>query len=121
MPTGLGFTSLDEMTLMVLIAERAEDVSVIGRSRSRQRQDSDFIAATGYAAQPLAEPYVYAHEDIVGMFVGHSRCLYLQSEYCRPTTQTYELPPLREESRYRRRGVGSDANANCRPRLLQRR
>ena len=77
-PTGLQFTSLDELTLMVLIAERAEDIRHWAEQVAPET-DSDFIAATGYAAQPLAQPYVDSHDDIVGMFVGLSRCLYLQS------------------------------------------
>ncbi|MCY4018164.1 MAG: SH3 domain-containing protein [Chloroflexi bacterium] len=95
MPTGLGFTSLDEMTLMVLIAERAEDVRHWAEQVATET-DSDFIAATGYAAQPLAEPYVYAHEDIVGMFIG-VRDAYTYNQILQANYADYELPPRRED------------------------
>ena len=67
--TGLDLRSLDEMALMLLIAERAEDV----RQWAEQvapATDAELVAAIGYAAQPLAEPYVRQTDGIAGMLVG---------------------------------------------------
>ncbi|MCY4071185.1 MAG: SH3 domain-containing protein [Chloroflexi bacterium] len=94
-PTGLAFTSLDEMTLMVLIAERAEDIRHWAEQVAPETS-SDFIAATGYAAQPLALPYVYAHEDIVGMLVG-VRDAYTYNQKLQANYADFELPPRRED------------------------
>ncbi len=94
-PTGLQFTSLDELTLMVLIAERAEDIRHWAEQVAPET-DSDFIAATGYAAQPLAQPYVDSHDDIVGMFVGF-RDAYTYNQILQANYAGYELPPRRED------------------------
>ena len=67
--TGLDLTSLDEMALMLLIAERAEDI----RQWAEQvapATDTELVAAIGYAAQPLAEPYVRQTDGIAGLLVG---------------------------------------------------
>ena len=67
--TGLDLTSLDEMALMLLIAERADDI----RNWAEQvapATDVELVAATGYAAQPLAEPYVSQSDGIAGLLVG---------------------------------------------------
>ena len=95
-PTGLEFTSLDEMTLLVLIAERAEDVRYWAEQVATET-DIEFIAATGYSAQPLAQPYIDAHEDIVGMFVG-VRDAYTYNQILQLNYADYELPPPREDS-----------------------
>ena len=68
-PTSLNLTSLDEMALMLLIAERAEDI----RNWAEQvapATDTELVAAAGYAAQPLAEPYVSQSAGIAGLLVG---------------------------------------------------
>jgi len=68
-PTQLDLTSLDEMALMLLIAERAEDI----RNWAEQvapATSTVLVAATGYAAQPLAEPYVHSAAGIAGLLVG---------------------------------------------------
>ena len=68
--TNLHVSSLDEMALMVLIAESSEDI----RTWSEQITPSTstrLVAATGYAAQPLAEPYVNQTEGIIGLVVGY--------------------------------------------------
>ena len=67
--TGLDLTSLDEMALMLLIAERADDI----RHWAEQVAPTTNVklaAATGYAAQPLAEPYIRQTDGIVGLLVG---------------------------------------------------
>ena len=67
--TGLDLRSLDEMALMLLIAERAEDI----RHWAEQvapATDAELVAAIGYAAQPLAEPYVRQTDGIAGLLVG---------------------------------------------------
>ena len=94
--TGLEFTSIDEMTLMVLIAERAEDVRHWVEQVATET-DTEFIAATGYSAKLLAQPYVDAHEDIVGMFVG-IRDAYTYNQILQLNYADYELPPPREDS-----------------------
>ena len=68
-PTYLELTSLDEMALMLLIAERADDI----RHWAEQVAPTttvDLVAATGYAAQPLAEPYALQSAGINGLLVG---------------------------------------------------
>ena len=67
--TELEFSSLDDMTLMVLIAERAEDIRNWAEQVATETE-TYFIAVSGYAAQPLAQPYVDESSEIVGMIVG---------------------------------------------------
>ena len=69
LPTFLNLRSLDEMALMLLMAERADDV----RQWAEQvapTTDADLVAAIGYAAQPLAEPYLRQADGIRGWLVG---------------------------------------------------
>ncbi|MDE2857002.1 MAG: SH3 domain-containing protein [Chloroflexota bacterium] len=94
-PTGLAITSLDRMKLIVLIAERAEDIRHWAEQVAPET-NSDFIVAAGYAAQPLAQPYVEAHEDIVGMFVG-LRDAYTYQQKLRAQYAGYEIQRQREE------------------------
>ena len=93
--TNLTLNSLNELALMLLIAESSEDI----RSWSEQITPSTttrLVAATGYAAQPLAEPYVNQTEGILGLMVGY-RDAYtygemLQGLYATPTpvpTETF--------------------------------
>ena len=68
-PTYLELTSLDEMALMLLIAERADDI----RHWAEQVAPTttvDLVAATGYAAQPLTEPYALQSAGVNGLLVG---------------------------------------------------
>jgi len=68
--TNLNISSLDEMALMLLIAEGSDDI----RNWAEQISPSTttrLVAATGYAAQPLAEPYVDQTEGIIGLVVGY--------------------------------------------------
>lgn len=94
--TGLELESFDELTLIMLIAERAEDIRHWAEQVATET-DTDFIAATGYAAQLLAKPYVDAHEDIVGMFVG-IRDAYTYNQKLQAIYAGFELPPRREDS-----------------------
>ncbi len=67
--TGLGLTSLNDLTLMVVIAERADAI----RNWAEQvapETETKLIAATGYAAQPLSQPYVDGSDEIIGLIVG---------------------------------------------------
>lgn len=85
-PTNLNLTSLDEMALMLLIAERAEDI----RNWAEQvapAVDTKLVAAAGYAAQPLAEPYVSHSAGIAGLLIG-IRDAYTYGEMLRD-----QLPP----------------------------
>jgi hypothetical protein len=68
--TNLKLASLDDVALMLLIAERSEDIrnwaeQIVPVTHTR------LIAATGYAAQPLAEPYVNHSDGITGLIVGY--------------------------------------------------
>jgi hypothetical protein len=55
-PTGLTITSLDQFQLMVVVAERAEDVRAWAEQVA-STTTTRMIAATGYAAGPLSVPY----------------------------------------------------------------
>lgn len=102
--TNLTISSLDEMALMLLIAEGSDDI----RNWAEQISPSTstrLVAATGYAAQPLAEPYVNQTDGIVGLMVGY-RDAYtygemLQGLFATPTpaptetfTATYTETPI---------------------------
>ena len=95
-PTGLALPSLDSMKLIVLLAERAENLRHWAEQVATET-DSAFIAAVGYAAQPLAQPYVHAHDDIVGMFVGlrdaYTYMQKLQANYANFDLQPRRVPP----------------------------
>ena len=93
-PTGLQLTSLDRMKLILLIAERAEDIRHWAEQVAPET-DSDFIAAAGYAAQPLAQPYVDARADIVGMFLG-LRDAYTYNQILQAQYAGYDLRSQRE-------------------------
>lgn len=94
-PTGLALTSLDRMKLIALIAERAEDIRHWAEQVATETT-SEFIVATGYAAQPLAQPYVDAHEDIAGMFVG-LRDAYTYLQMLRAQYDGHEIQRQRED------------------------
>ena len=67
--TGLGLASLDNLTLIVVIAERAEAIRNWAEQIATETE-TGLVAATGYAAQPLSQPYVDESDDIVGLIVG---------------------------------------------------
>ena len=91
--TNLNLTSLDDMALMVLIAERSDDI----RSWAEQIAPSTstrLVGATGYSAQPLAEPYVDQTDGILGLIVGYRDAFtygeMLQAVYATPTLASTE-------------------------------
>jgi uncharacterized protein YraI len=68
--TGLEVTSIDDFTLIVVIAENPE------RLRTWAEQvapvtDIPILVVTGYSAAPLSEPYIEANANITGMLVGY--------------------------------------------------
>lgn len=95
-PTGLALPSLDSMKLIALIAERAENLRHWAEQVATET-DSAFIAAVGYAAQPLAQPYVDAHDDIVGMFVG-LRDAYTYMQKLQANYANFDLQPRRVQA-----------------------
>jgi uncharacterized protein YraI len=68
--TNLNLSSLDEMALMLLIAESSDDIRGWAEQISPSTR-TRLVAATGYAAQPLAEPYVNQTDGIIGLVVGY--------------------------------------------------
>ena len=68
--TGLEFSALDEMSLILLIAESAEDMRLWAEQVLPETDDARLLAATGYAAEPLAQAYADSLEEIVGLIVG---------------------------------------------------
>ena len=68
--TGLEFTSLEEMTLTVLIAETADDMRNWVEQALPRNEGALLLVATGYAAQPLAQAYVDSTVNIIGPVVG---------------------------------------------------
>jgi|GEM_PF-1182701 len=68
--TNLNLTTLNDMALMLLIAEQSDDI----RNWAEQVAPSTttrLVAATGYSAQPLAEPYINQTDGILGLVVGY--------------------------------------------------
>lgn len=68
--TGLDFSSLNEMTLLVLITESAEDLRNWAEQVLPEVENMDLLVATGFAAQPLAQAYVDSLDDVVGPVYG---------------------------------------------------
>ena len=69
--TGLEFDSLEEMAAVVLIAERAEDMRNWAEQVVSEVGSTRLLAASGYAAAPLAQVYADSMEQIVGLVVGY--------------------------------------------------
>ncbi len=69
--TGLEFESLSEMTLIVLLAEYAEDMRNWAEQVVSEADGTRLLAATGYAAAPVAQVYADTMEAIVGLMVGY--------------------------------------------------
>ena len=69
--TGLEFASLSEMTLIVLLAEYAEDMRNWAEQVVSEADGTRLLAATGYAAAPVAQVYADTMEAIVGLMVGY--------------------------------------------------
>lgn len=69
--TGLEFESLSEMTLIVLLAEYAEDMRNWAEQVVSEADGTRLLAATGYAAAPIAQVYADTMDEIVGLLVGY--------------------------------------------------
>ena len=69
--TGLQFDSLDDMTLIVVIAERAEDMRQWAEQVVPAVDSARLLAASAYGAAPLAQVYADSMDEIVGMLVGY--------------------------------------------------
>ena len=89
--TGLGLTSLDELTLMVVIAERADAIRNWAEQVASETE-TRLVAATGYAAQPLSQPYVDSSDDIIGLIVG-IRDVYTYGEKLQEIYQDFTPDP----------------------------
>ena len=68
--TGLDFTSLQDMTLTLLITDSSEDVRNWAEQVMPEVDDMDLLVATGYAAQPLAQAYADSLVDVIGPVYG---------------------------------------------------
>ncbi len=69
--TGLEFASLSEMSLIVLIAEYAEDMRNWAEQVISEADGARLLAATGYAAAPIAQVYADTMDGITGLVVGY--------------------------------------------------
>ena len=69
--TGLVFDSLEAMTAIVMIAERAEDMRNWAEQVVTEVDSARLLVASGYAAAPLAQVYADSMEEIVGLVVGY--------------------------------------------------
>ena len=69
--TGLEIESLSEMTLIVLIAEYAEDMRNWAEQVVSEADNTRLLAATGYAAAPIAQVYADTMDEISGLVVGY--------------------------------------------------
>ena len=69
--TGLQFDSLDELTYIVTITERAEDMRNWAEQVVSEVENTRLLAASGYAAAPLAQVYADNMDEIVGLLVGY--------------------------------------------------
>lgn len=69
--TGLAFSSLQEMALIVLIAEYAEDMRNWAEQIVSESDDTRLLAFTGYAAAPIAQVYADAMDEITGLVLGY--------------------------------------------------
>lgn len=74
-PTNLPLTTLNDFGLMVVVAERAEDVRAWAEQVTPYAGNVPLVAAVSFAAAPLAEPYVIpasgsALTGLSGLLVG---------------------------------------------------
>ncbi|MCY3797552.1 MAG: SH3 domain-containing protein [Chloroflexi bacterium] len=69
--TGLVIKSLSEMSLIVLLAEYAEDMRNWAEQVMPEADGTRLLAATGYAAAPIAQVYADAMDEIAGLLVGY--------------------------------------------------
>lgn len=68
--TGLELKSLEDMALILLITESADDLRNWAEQVLPEVASMDLLAATGYAAQPLAQAYADSIPDIIGPVYG---------------------------------------------------
>jgi len=92
--TGLQFDSLDDLTYIVMIAERAEDMRNWAEQVVSEVGNTRLLVASGYAAAPLAQVYADNMDEIVGLVVGY-RDAYTYAEKLR--TNFGELLPAEAE------------------------
>lgn len=69
--TGLEFESLSDMTLIVLLAEYAEAMRNWAEQVMSEADGTGLLAATGYAAAPIAQVYADTMDEIIGLLVGY--------------------------------------------------
>lgn len=69
--TGLAFDSLDDLSAIVTIIERAEDMRHWAEQVVSELDNTRLLAASGYAAAPLAQVYADTMDEIVGLVVGY--------------------------------------------------
>ena len=69
--TGLEFDSLDELSLIVTIVERAEDMRNWAEQVVTELDQTRLLAASAYAAAPLAQVYADSLRQIAGLLVGY--------------------------------------------------
>ena len=69
--TGLEFDSLDELAAIVTIVERAEDMRNWAEQVATEINGTRILAASSYAAAPLAQVYADNRAEIVGLLVGY--------------------------------------------------
>ena len=89
--TGLTLKSLDDFTLMALVAERAEDVRNWAEHIAPETS-TPLLVITGFAAQPLAQPYVAHVAGIDGMLIG-IRDVYTYGEMLQSAYAAYDTAP----------------------------
>ena len=98
--TGLEFSSLDEMSLLLLIAESAEDARIWAEQVLPETDGARLIAATGYAAEPLAQVYADSRDEIIGLIVGYRDAYtygqHLDAAYGAPGAVEPPVPPSDE-------------------------
>ena len=70
LPTGLEFSSLEEMTEILLIADSVEDMRGWVEQVLPEAEVRRLLVATGYATQPLAQAYVDSIPQIFGPLFG---------------------------------------------------
>ncbi len=74
--TNLSLSNIGDFALIVVVAERAEEVRAWAEQVAPSASGVPFIAAVSYAAAPMAEPYVLSGSDsalsgLAGMLVGY--------------------------------------------------
>ena len=74
--TNLSVSNIGDFALIVVVAERAEEVRAWAEQVVPSASSVPFIAAVSYAAAPMAEPYVLSGSDsalsgLAGMLVGY--------------------------------------------------